>query len=71
VFLLAPLAYVKRNRAAPLREEDMGEVVGMDDKACQDAELARRKGVSSSVEVSVGAVEVDAPQGHAWEGHPR
>ena len=71
MFLLAPPAYVKGNRAAPLEEEDMGEVVDMDDKACQDVELAYRKGVPSSVEASVGAVEVDAPQGHAWWGHPR
>jgi hypothetical protein len=43
----------------------------MDDTACQDVELAGRKDVTSRlVEVGVDVVQVDAPQGHAWWGHP-
>jgi hypothetical protein len=72
VFPLGQLVYVTGIRAAPPGGEDMGEGVGMGDKACQDVELARRKDVSSRVvDVSVGAVEVDALQGHAGRGHPQ
>ena len=74
MFPLVQLAYEKGLRAPALAlEEDMGELPCID-TAYQDEVLASRtQDVTSklgAVVVSVDAVGVDAPQGHAWPGHP-